>query len=365
MKTTVLLVAIFLISIQLIAAGATLDRFQSRNAVESVDLSDINHTAVVNITIPAECHVLNATLNVTGVAVDGTYPISPELFLNDTRLWTFNGTGYGALGRQSQFSDNSTQMTMAFGAEGGSNSAKIRLPKDALVMNATMDVYVAKTAIVNFTGVIGAGEGDPSDGELGCSVSDAGDVNNDGYDDVIVGVERNNAHGIDAGCAYIYLGGPSMNNTPDLTLTGEDWQNYFGCAVSGAEDVNNDGCDDVIVGAYGYDAGGTYTGRAYIYFGGPAMNNVPDVILTGEAEGDDFGWAVSGAGDVNADGYNDVIVGAVYNDAEPMQAGLTSILAGRPWIAHRTRFLRALLILNGLATQSRTPGMSIKMVTTM
>ena len=57
-------------------------------------------------------------------------------------------------------------------------------------------------------------------------------------------------------------------------------------------------------------AGGTDAGRAYIYFGGASMDNTADVILTGAAAGDYFGYSVSTAGDVNGDGYADVIVGA-------------------------------------------------------
>jgi hypothetical protein len=96
--------------------------------------------------------------------------------------------------------------------------------------------------------------------------------------------------------------------------------------VSSAGDVNGDGYADVIVGAYLNDAGGTDAGRAYIYFGGPAMDNIADVVLTGEAAGDFFGSSVSTAGDVNGDGYSDVIVGALIS----MMQAVTS--AGRAYI---------------------------------
>jgi hypothetical protein len=81
----------------------------------------------------------------------------------------------------------------------------------------------------------------------------------------------------------------------------------FGCSVSGAGDVNNDGYDDVIVGARTYSSN---TGRAYIYYGGSSMDGAADIMMTGEASGNYFGNSVSGAGDVNNDGYDDVIVGA-------------------------------------------------------
>ena len=145
---------------------------------------------------------------------------------------------------------------------------------------------------------------------FGYSVSTAGDVNGDGYADVIVGAYRNDAGGTDAGGAYIYFGGASMNELADVTLTGAAAGDYFGHSVSTAGDVNGDGYSDVIVGAYANDAGGSNAGRAYIYFGGSGIGNNANVILTGAAADFRLGISVSTAGDVNGDGYFDVIVGA-------------------------------------------------------
>ncbi|HAY32868.1 MAG TPA: FG-GAP-like repeat-containing protein [Ignavibacteria bacterium] len=141
---------------------------------------------------------------------------------------------------------------------------------------------------------------------FGYSVSDAGDVNGDGFDDVIVGAYGYNA-GTFQGRAYIYYGGSSMNSTVDVTLTGGSANNYFGESVSGAGDFNNDGYDDVIVGAGGYNSN---QGRSYLYLGSNSMNNVSDLTFTGLNTGDYFGNSVSDAGDVNADGYDDIIIGA-------------------------------------------------------
>ncbi|MEO6695147.1 MAG: FG-GAP-like repeat-containing protein [Ignavibacteria bacterium] len=151
-----------------------------------------------------------------------------------------------------------------------------------------------------FSGVV-AGD------EYGRSVSNAGDVNGDGFDDVIIGAAHNNAGGINAGRAYIYFGGTVINTAVDVILTGAAVNNYLGASVSSAGDVNSDGYDDVIVGAYGYNS---FTGRAYIYFGGASMNSVADVILTGQFTNHEFGKSVSGAGDLNGDSFDDVLVGA-------------------------------------------------------
>lgn len=148
----------------------------------------------------------------------------------------------------------------------------------------------------------GASTGD----RFGFSVSCAGDVNGDGFDDVIVGASGYNS-GTFQGRAYIYFGGSSMNSTADVTMTGGAALNYFGESVSGAGDFNNDGYDDVIVGANGYN---TNQGRVYLYLGSNSMNNISDLTITGISVGDYFGNSVSYAGDVNADGYDDIIIGA-------------------------------------------------------
>lgn len=146
----------------------------------------------------------------------------------------------------------------------------------------------------------------------GWSVSGAGDVNGDGYDDIIIGAPQNGFAGTYAGRAYIYYGGINVNSIADVILTGEAANNFFGFSVSSAGDVNGDGYSDVMVGAYGYSSN---TGRSYIYYGGAVMNNTADVIMTGENTGDDFGFSVSGAGDVNGDSYKDVLIGAYGNNS--------------------------------------------------
>jgi hypothetical protein len=158
---------------------------------------------------------------------------------------------------------------------------------------ASMDT----TADVTFTG-------ESTGDRLGYRASAAGDVNNDGFDDVIVGAIGYSSF---TGRAYIYLGGSSMDNTADVTLTGEASGNYFAASTAGG-DFNNDGYSDVIVGAYQYSSN---TGRAYVYYGGASMDNVADVTMTGETTNNYFGAYVTG-GDIDNDGYDDAIVGATF-----------------------------------------------------
>lgn len=144
---------------------------------------------------------------------------------------------------------------------------------------------------------------------FGTSVAAAGDYNADGYDDIIVGAQLNAAAGDQAGRAYIYFGGPSPDSIPDIILTPPEPNAFFGCSVASAGDFNGDGFADVIVGA-----SGSYSrfdgGRAYVYFGGPAADSVADLVLSARYFLDGFGGSVASAGDVNGDGFSDVIVGA-------------------------------------------------------
>ncbi len=139
---------------------------------------------------------------------------------------------------------------------------------------------------------------------FGVSLAGAGDLNNDGFDDIIIGAGGNS---LDQG-AYIYFGGSSMDSEVDIELTETEANSFFGASVATAGDVNNDGYDDVIVGSYRFNGS---DGRALIYFGGATMKDSADIILSGlEESTENFGWSVGTAGDVNNDGFDDILIGA-------------------------------------------------------
>ncbi|HOX27093.1 MAG TPA: FG-GAP-like repeat-containing protein [Candidatus Krumholzibacteria bacterium] len=148
---------------------------------------------------------------------------------------------------------------------------------------------------------------------FGCSVSTAGDVNGDGYSDVIVGAWGYNSA---QGGAFVYHGSASgLSVVPNWTAVGDQATALFGYAVSTAGDVNGDGYDDVIVGAWYYDNGQSNEGRAYVYHGSASgLSPAPAWTAESDQEFANFGGAVATAGDVNGDGFADVIVGAQFFD---------------------------------------------------
>lgn len=170
--------------------------------------------------------------------------------------------------------------------------------------------------------------GESSGSMFGVSVAAAGDVNGDGFDDVVVGASEESAFMTMGGAAYIFFGGLSPDPLPDLTLWGMENFEYFGLVVSCAGDINRDSYDDVLVGACYSDAGGNNVGRAYVFHGGRAADSSPDWMLTGEDDGDFFGYAVAGLGDINRDGYGDVAIGAPNNSDLGHHAGRCYIYWG-------------------------------------
>jgi Na+-transporting NADH:ubiquinone oxidoreductase subunit NqrB len=165
------------------------------------------------------------------------------------------------------------------------------------------------------------GSGDENNGAYGFSVATAGDVNADGYADVIVGASQHDfGAGADRGQAYLYLGGAGgLATSPVSTLSGDENNALFGASVATAGDVNGDGFADVIIGAYTHDAGAganANRGRAYVYLGGVSgLAANPLWTGSGDENGAFYGWCVASAGDINGDGYADIVVGAYQHDA--------------------------------------------------
>ena len=170
-----------------------------------------------------------------------------------------------------------------------------------------------------FTGDINAADADAiisaeSFGDnLGFSVASAGDVNNDGFDDIIVGARSNDANGIQAGRVYLFYGpisGSLVDTDADAIISGAAFDEV-GRSVAGVGDLNGDGFDDILIGTD--IAGGSFQGQTFLFNGplsGERDASSADAIITGSFPNESFGAWVASAGDMNGDGIPDLIVGA-------------------------------------------------------
>jgi len=198
--------------------------------------------------------------------------------------------------------------------------------------------------------IMGENAGDTA----GLSVASAGDINGDGYGDLLIGAYNNDAGGSNAGAAYVVYGGlnPALSNgvidldtiaagTGGFKIVGEAAGSYAGFNVAAAGDINGDGIGDLIVGAIHDNAGGSAAGAAYVVYGGAnaalsnGILNLDTVAvgtggfkIIGENAQDNAGYNVSSAGDVNGDGYADLMVGAFQNGAGGTNAGAAYLIYG-------------------------------------
>lgn len=143
------------------------------------------------------------------------------------------------------------------------------------------------------------------------TVTGVGDINNDGYDDVAVGDP--NFHGANSalGKAYVYYGSAvGLPTTPGWSMA-SDLPSQFGAEVAGAGDVNQDGFDDVLIGAPAESVEGIgYPGKAYLFLGSATgLSESPAWSTHGASTNGYYGLRLSGGGDVNGDGFSDVLVG--------------------------------------------------------
>ncbi len=236
----------------------------------------------------------------------------------------------------------------ASGALGGAAYVVYGGPNAALV-DGVINLDTVATGVGGFK-IMAEG----ADDAAGISVASAGDINGDGIGDLVVGASGDDTRGAYAGAAYVVYGGtnPALSGgtlhlatiatgVGGFKIIAEAATDNAGFRVSSAGDLNGDGYADVVVGAIGNDAGGEGAGAAYVVYGGAnsaIVNGVLDLgtvaggtggfKVIGEADGDSAGGSVSSAGDINGDGYDDIIIGAKLNDGADSNAGAAYVIYG-------------------------------------
>jgi hypothetical protein len=175
----------------------------------------------------------------------------------------------------------------------------------------------------------------------GHSVASAGDVNGDGRDDFLIFAYDRDV-GNKAGQTYLILGNAAADWGMDFSLSdadasflGEHANDVSGWPVASAGDVNGDGLDDFLIGARFNEDGGNDAGQTYLILGRAAADwgmgfnlSSADASFWGEDAGDQSGYSVASAGDVDGDGCDDFLIGARFNDHGGTSAGQTYLLLG-------------------------------------
>ncbi len=190
----------------------------------------------------------------------------------------------------------------------------------------TVDLSAATTTFI----------GESASDQAGTSVAMLGDVDGDGWDDVAIGAVGDAGGGAGAGAAYVLYGpfsGDVDLGAADLTLVGENASDQAGYAVAGGGDENGDGYTDVLVGAPYHDYGAADAGAAYVVRGGTHAAgtldlSAADAKVAGEGGDDGAGWALANAGDMDGDGDDDVLIGAVLEDTGGTSAGAAYLMYG-------------------------------------
>ena len=191
--------------------------------------------------------------------------------------------------------------------------------------------------------------GEAAGDESGYSVSTAGDVNGDGFADLLIGAHRADPNGTDSGASYVVFGKASgfganlnlsaLNGSNGFQISGEVAGDRFARGLSTAGDVNGDGFADLLINATHADPHGSNSGASYVVFGKAsgfganlnlsALNGSNGFQISGVVAGDESGFSVSTAGDVNGDGFADLLISATHADPHGSNSGASYVVFGK------------------------------------
>lgn len=214
---------------------------------------------------------------------------------------------------------------------------RLALPVAAVLLSILGLIPASRHAAAQtFTALPWSAVGDSALNTLGRSVAPAGDVNGDGYGDVLVSAPQDGEFFVNEGRVFLYLGSANgLETTPAWAWSPGAAEVYGGNSVASAGDVNGDGYDDILIGIDEWDTVSfTEEGRVAVFHGGPGgLPATPTYNLFNDLPGNSFyfGASVATAGDVNGDGYADVVIGSpTYSDVNVQARGRASIHHGGP-----------------------------------
>lgn len=188
-----------------------------------------------------------------------------------------------------------------------------------------------------------------ADDNFGSNVACAGDINNDGYSDVLVGAYLSSYPTFNEGAVFVYMGSAAgLNPVPQHRLERNQGGAFFGRSISSAGDINGDGFSDVIVGSskWIYTSGASDQGSAFVYYGsalglGAGLNPAFSLLFGTGSNNAYYGFWVACAGDLNGDGYSDVTVSGYTEENGQTDEGLAYVYHGSRNGAHRGTRSRA------------------------
>lgn len=162
---------------------------------------------------------------------------------------------------------------------------------------------------------------------MGTSVANAGDVNGDGFSDVLVGAPFYDQGESNEGAAFVYLGSIQGISQIPITIQGNQADAHLGTSLASAGDLNGDGYSDLVIGSYSYSDGQTNEGAFYLFLGSAGgLVNKCEILAESNQTSAFLGNSVAGAGDINGDGYSDIIVGAHQYDNGQSNEGIAFVL---------------------------------------
>ncbi len=199
--------------------------------------------------------------------------------------------------------------------EDGREDIVVGEPRDTSVASAGRVYIFVSPGFTRLFALDGQAPGD----SFGAACSAAGDINGDGYGDFLVAAPCNDEAGDDAGKVYVCSG---RDGSVLRTHLGQATGDHFGQSVCLMGKVNGDPMPDYAIGAPGHASG---AGRAYLY---SASDGSLIRSIDGNSAGDSLGYSLAGNADVNQDGYDDIIVGAPFNDSGGTDAGTVGVYSG-------------------------------------